>query len=130
MSRKALLIRCSKDEAERIRVEANKENHTLSRYVLTILTRAVAKEDRLFAQPQDHATNVLSRRAIVEPGQRTAMLIRCSVAEAEGIRQAAQRRHVSINAFVIQSMKRVWTLQGRQRVDEPVASSAFDEMLQ
>lgn len=55
MSRTALLIRCSKDEADWIRTEAEKERCTLSSYLLNIMIRNVEIEKRVrpnFSQPR------------------------------------------------------------------------------
>jgi uncharacterized protein (DUF1778 family) len=113
MARTALLIRCTKDEAGRIRVEAEKQRRTMSGYVLNIMVRAVDLEDRLFTKMNRYSglNQVLSRRALNAPGPRTAVLVRCSVEEAERIRDAAKRRDIAINAFVLQSLVRSWNVQ-------------------
>ena len=49
MERTALLIRCSKEEAERVRIEADKQRRTISGYILQIAGRAADIEERLFA---------------------------------------------------------------------------------
>lgn len=74
------------------------------------MTRTVDLEDRL---PTNYrAMNpVLSRRPVYAPGPRTAILVRCTVSEAEEIREAARRRELPINAFVLQGLKRVWSVQ-------------------
>lgn len=48
MRRTALLIRCSVDEAIRVRNEAEIERRSVSGYVLNIVGRAVRVEDSLF----------------------------------------------------------------------------------
>jgi hypothetical protein len=85
MSRTALLIRCSTEEAERIRTEAQKELRTLSGYVLNAMTRTFLIEDNLLSNLSDYRSmnSVSSRRALIAPGPRTALLVRCSIAEAE-----------------------------------------------
>jgi uncharacterized protein (DUF1778 family) len=110
MARTALLIRCSKDEADRIRAEAEKEHRTVSGYVLNVTIGAVGMEDWLFAKPPDcdAANSVLNRRALIAPGPRTAILVRCSTSEADRIREAAERRRIPINAFVLQGIRRAW----------------------
>jgi len=114
MSRTALLIRCSTDEANRIRMEAEKERRSVCGYVLNIMTRAVDTEDRLFTKLTNYRSMnaVLSRRAMIGAGTRTAILVRCSVSEADRIRGAAKRREIPINAFVLQGLKRAWAVQG------------------
>jgi hypothetical protein len=113
MPRSALLIRCSTEEAERVRIEAQKERRTLSGYVLNVMTGTLLIEDKLLSTRTDYRSmiSVLSRRALITPGPRTALLVRCSIAEAERIREAAKRRELPINAFVLQGLKRVWTVQ-------------------
>jgi len=113
MERSALLIRCNTEEAGRIRMEAEKQRRTISAYVLQITLRAVEIDDRLFAKLTTfRSTNqFLTRRALITPGARTAILVRCSVVEAERIREAARRRDLPINAFVLQSLKRAWTAE-------------------
>jgi uncharacterized protein (DUF1778 family) len=111
MDRTALLIRCNTEEADRIRIEAEKQRRTISGYVLQITLRVVEIDDRLFAKLSAFRTTnqFLSRRALITPGPRTAILVRCSVTEAQRIREAARRRDLPINAFVLQSLKRAWS---------------------
>ena len=113
MGRTALLIRCAVDQADRIRIEAEKERRTISAYVLGITARSIEVEDRLFSKMTAYSrlNEIISRRALIEPGPRTAILVRCSSDEAERIRSAARRRDVPINAFVLQSLKRAWSVQ-------------------
>jgi hypothetical protein len=110
MDRTALLIRCSKEEAERIRIEADKQRRTISGYVLQIMGRAIEIEDRLLAKinPYSAANQAFSRKSLIAPGPRTAILIRSSVLEAQRIREAARRRDFPINAFVLQALRRSW----------------------
>jgi hypothetical protein len=107
MTRSALLLRCATEEADRIRIEANKRHRTISRYVVDISVRAVAEDNHKFSNP--------SRRSIA--GRRTAVLVRCAVAEAEQIREAARRHAIPINAFVLQALKRAWEGYERLSVD-------------
>jgi predicted HicB family RNase H-like nuclease len=113
MSRTALLIRCTTEEAGRIRIEADKQRRTISAYVLQIMARAVEVEDRLFASMNRYSTlnQALSRRAAIAPGPRTAILVRCEDTEADRIREAAHRRDIAINAFVLQALTRAWNVQ-------------------
>jgi hypothetical protein len=112
MARTALLIRCTTEEADRIRVEADKQRRTISAYVLFITTRAIQLEDRLFSTLNRYTAmnQVMSRRALIAPGPRTAILVRCEVSEADRIREAARRRDIAINAFVLQALRRAWTV--------------------
>jgi uncharacterized protein (DUF1778 family) len=118
MPRTALLIRCSTDEAERIRAEAQNEQRTLSSYALNVMMRTIQTEDMLLSKLTDYRS--MSRRAVIAPGPRTALLVRCSIAEAERIREAARLRELPINAFVLQGLKRVWT------VESPPTSQSID----
>ena len=113
MDRTALLIRCNTEEAARIRGEAEKQRRTISAYVLQISLRVVEMDDRLFGKLNNFRTSnqFLSRRALTAPGARTAILVRCGVAEADRIREAARRRDLPINAFVMQGLKRAWAAE-------------------
>jgi hypothetical protein len=105
--RTALLIRCASSEAEKIRTEAERQRRTISAYVLGIAARAVELEDRLYVKTRhSESDQIVSRKALIEPGPRTAILVRCEDAEAQRIREAARRRDVPINAFVLQSLRR------------------------
>lgn len=110
MERTALLIRCSKEEAERVRIEAEKQRRTISGYVLQIMGRAIEIENRLLAKidPYNAVNQVFSRKSLIGAGPRTAILVRCSVLEAERIREVARRRDLPINAFVLQALRRSW----------------------
>ena len=110
MERTALLIRCSKEEAERVRIEAEKQRRTISGYVLQIMGRAIEIEDRLLAKinPYSPINQTFSRKSLTGEGPRTAILVRCSILEAERIREAARRRDFPINGFVLQALKRSW----------------------
>jgi|ERR1700722_1216908 hypothetical protein len=113
MERTALLIRCNTEEAARVRIEAEKQRRTISGYVLQITLRVVEIDDRLFSKLSTFRTTnqFLSRRALTTPGERTAILVRCTVAEADRIREAARRRDLPINSFVLQSLKRAWKVE-------------------
>jgi hypothetical protein len=133
MTRTALLIRCNVEEADRIRIEAEKERRTISAYVLFVVSRAIQVEDKLFSTLSRYSAmnQVLSRRAMIAPGPRTAILVRCEVAEAERIRQSAQRREIAINAFVLQALRRVWSVQNaphaaRATVEAPPTVASAD----
>src|ERR1700722_5022431 len=113
MPRTALLIRCTVEEADRVRIEAEKQRRTISAYVLFIMVRAVQLEDRLVSTLNRYSSmnQVLSRRALIARGPRTAILVRCEATEADRIREAARRREIAINAFVLQALRRVWSVQ-------------------
>jgi uncharacterized protein (DUF1778 family) len=105
MTRTALLIRCGAEEADRIRLEAHKERRTISEYVLRIALRTAAIDDRVFSRLKyDYLANRPQRS--ISP--RTAILVRCDVSQGERIREAARRRDLPINAFVLQALKAAW----------------------
>ena len=126
MARTALLIRCTTEEAERIRIEAEKQRRTISAYVLFIMARAIQVEDRLVSTLANYRNmnQVLSRRSLIAPGPRTAILVRCEVAEAERIRECARRRDMAINAFVLQALRRAWSVQMTPMAVHPAAEAA------
>lgn len=103
MTRTALLIRCDKDEASRIRVGAQNEHRTISDYVLRTVS-AVAVDDRLFSSI--NRDNLSRSKRSTSP--RTAILVRCDVAEGERIREAARCREIPMNVFVLQALKHAW----------------------
>jgi uncharacterized protein (DUF1778 family) len=110
MERTALLVRCSNEEAQRIRIEAEKQRRTISAYVLQITGRAVEIEERLLARvnPPSITSQIANRKSLLGAGPRTAILVRCTTSEAERIREAAHRRDLRINAFVLQALRRSW----------------------
>jgi uncharacterized protein (DUF1778 family) len=109
MTRTALLIRCDADEADRIRAEARKADCTISEYIL----QAVAVNDH--APLNSFAAHRYIRRSANAPVPRTAILVRCDVAEAEQIREAARRHAVPINAFVLHALKSTWNAPNARR---------------
>ena len=111
-SRTALLIRCSAEEAQAIREFAEHERRTVSGYVLNILTRALNVEERLFASLNrlQSLNRTLYRTPLRLPGPRTAVLLRCSSAEADRIRTAAARRQTTISGFVLHTLRVSWSL--------------------
>jgi uncharacterized protein (DUF1778 family) len=129
MPRTALLIRCQPGEADRIRVEARRERRTISSYVLNIVVKAVAADDRLFQDDHYRANASLSRRSPIVLGQRTAILVRCDVIEAERIREAARRRQMRINAFILQALKNAWSHQASLHHSPIEAHSAIKPLL-
>ena len=131
MSRTALLIRCSTTEAEKIRTEAEKQHRTISSYVLQVMARAVELEERLYSNLTAYRLHnpILSRRGIIDATPRTAILVRCDVEQADRIREAARRRVVPINAFVLQSLKRAWDVQIAPPLVAPSVPQAGQEAM-
>jgi hypothetical protein len=87
------------------------------------MVRALQAEDRLFSTLNRYTAmnQVLSRRSLIGTGPRTAILVRCEAGEAERIREAARRRDMPINGFVLHALKRVWSIQTEPR---PVSAPA------
>src|SRR5215471_19310825 len=105
MSRTAILISCSEEEATKIRTRAEFDFRGVSAYVLNIVLRAVELDEKLLGQ--FHKLSPLPA-AIRVPGRRTAVLIRCSDEQAFRIRAAAKRRSTTISRFVLNSLNRNW----------------------
>src|SRR5215467_632189 len=110
--RTALLICCSAEEAQKVRREAEHERRTMAGYVLNILLRALTLEERLAARLSDfqRLNRVLARTPVRSPGVRTAILVRCTVDEANRIRAAARRRDTTISGFVLHCLHRSWDI--------------------
>jgi hypothetical protein len=95
--RTALLIRCSRYDADKIRAEAIREQRTISNYVLGIVMGALETNEPV----SGHAL-----KSANEP--RTAILVRCEESEAGRIRDEAKRRDVPLNVFVLHALKQSW----------------------
>jgi uncharacterized protein (DUF1778 family) len=110
--RDALLIRCSKQEAQTIHERARRERRSLSAYVLEVMGKTLNLEDKLLSHMSQYGAfnRVLSRIPVRTPGPRTEILVRCSDAEARRIRAAARRRDVSISGFVLHALRRSWAV--------------------
>src|SRR5262249_21645727 len=106
-ARAALLIRCSTEEAAKIRHEAAHEHRTIGGYVLNVLERSLQLEDSLFHKLTRFRdlNRVLSRLPTRAPGPRTAFLFRCSAVDAQRIRIAAERRQTTISGFVLHCIR-------------------------
>jgi uncharacterized protein (DUF1778 family) len=109
-SRTALLIRCSKDEADRVRAQAAAEHRTISGCIVNILERSVRIDQdyargitRKFLDNQAREFRLAHR--VTEP---TSILLRCSTEEADRIRSVAWHRGMSISEFVAFSLWRHW----------------------
>jgi hypothetical protein len=109
MPRMAFLLRCTMDEAGAVRTEALSANRPLGAYVVNVVLRALAIEDRLLSHNEcEFAMHRLHRQsAAAGQAERTALLLRCEPFEWEQIRNAAKRRGMSVNAFVLYTLKRV-----------------------
>jgi hypothetical protein len=109
MARTALLIRCNVHEHDRIRAESRKARRTISGYVLHEVLKAVTVDDQIFSKLKYNRPLEQPRRPSPSVSPRTAILVRCSVEEAERVRQAANRRSIPINAFALGVLKMIWS---------------------
>ncbi|MGB9468724.1 MAG: hypothetical protein WBQ59_05185 [Candidatus Acidiferrum sp.] len=112
-NRTALLISCSRQDAEMIRARARREHHSVSGYMLHILVRAVRFEELIFSQVNRLArlNGRASQRFVPALEIKTKILLRCSAEEAERIRTAAKRRDASISKFVMHCLSRSWNVE-------------------
>lgn len=110
--RTVLFVRCSLEEAETIRNEAELERRTMSSYVLNIVLRSLYLEELLPSRRSPRELGIGSNNTRIRlPGPRTAVLIRCSVDEASRIRAAAQRRETTISGFILHALRRSWNIK-------------------
>ena len=112
--RASLLIRCSREDAEAIRRDALAQHRGVSGYLLFVLERSMKLEERFLLGIQRVMPTVVSEL----PENRTAIHLRCSAEEALRIRDAAERRLLSISNFVVFSLHRYWRAVQRVRRSE------------
>jgi uncharacterized protein (DUF1778 family) len=105
--RTAILINCSKVEAQRIRQQADLEHRTISGYILHVALRAVDFDDR--------SLSVRPMKKLPAARPRTTLLLRCSLQEGNRIRTAALRRNSTISGYVLTSLTRYW--EASQKVE-------------
>jgi len=120
-NRAALLIHCSKDEAEKIREMAKLQRRTISGYVFFIVMRAVQLGENLTHMraagidevPFAHVIEAFGLSNIPSknpPGPRTTMLLWCSKDEAKRIRIVAAIRGMTISRFVLHTLACSWRI--------------------
>ncbi len=109
MARTALLIRCDVHEADKIRAESKKARRTIGAYVLEEVLKVVSVDDQVFCKLKYYRPLERLFRRSSSLNRRTAILVRCSVEDGERVRQAAQRRSIPINAFVLRALKMIWS---------------------
>jgi uncharacterized protein (DUF1778 family) len=111
--RTALLIRCSEAEATIIRDQAGIERRTISAYVLDIVLRSLDLEQILSIRwPRaSRQKRTRAHELMVRGGSRSAILLRCSQAEARLIRSAASEKGTTISASVLRALRRWWEVQ-------------------
>lgn len=113
--RASLIVRCSREDAARLRSEASSEHRSLSGYLIRILEHSIAVEDK-FTPMSDQRFLETQARSVLGTGHkhaRTAVHLRCTADEAERIRQCAARRRLSISDFVVFSARRTWSIRDR-----------------
>ena len=102
--RTSLLVRCSRDEAQKIHVEAMAQHRNVSGYLLFVLERSLWIEDGFVT-----GTLFVKQTPVLGAAEnRTAIHLRCSTEEATRIRAAAKKRLLSISNFVLFSLQRHW----------------------
>ena len=113
MSRTALLIHCSRREAETIRARARQERRIINGYVLNLLDSFLEFDERLFHKLTSFTHLAALSRKDPRQGPRTAILVRCSTVEASRIRVAAKRRQSTISGFVMHCLRQAWLVEDR-----------------
>lgn len=110
-TRTALLICCSAEEAKTIREQAKMERRPVSNYVLNIVMRVVDfGAARTVGGQYKIASRVITAHTPLQH-PRTAVLMRCSIDEAAGIRDAAERKGTTISGYVLQCLHRSWDVR-------------------
>lgn len=102
--RTSLLIRCSIEDAQMIRTEAATQHRNVNGYLLYVLERSMWIEQRFLAG----YSGAVQTPAIPRSVSRKAIHLRCTIDEADRIRNAAQTRFLSISNFVVFSLHRHW----------------------
>jgi uncharacterized protein (DUF1778 family) len=110
--RTALLIHCSAEEAKTIRQRAILQRRTIGGYVLNVMMRVIAHDERLFTQlgRLQRWDRIFGWNSLRPVGPRTTMLLRCSAQESTRIRVAAKRRGATISTFVLHTLRSSWNL--------------------
>jgi len=116
-TRTALLIRCSEEDASRIRQQAGMERRTVSNYVLNIVLRAAVIEQRLMVSSQFRLSTTRYFVRIREAGPRTAILLRCSATEGKTVRAAAEIAGIPISSYVLHCLRRAWNVTRKLQPD-------------
>jgi len=111
--RTALIISCSREQAAIVHQRADLERRTVSGYVLRILMRSMDVEDRVVLIQQDSGRPLTPYQPVRLPGPRTKILLRCSKAEAQRIREGAKRRRTTISWFVLYTLSFSWSAEDR-----------------
>lgn len=115
--RTSFIVRCSAKEAGVIRKQAWREHRSVSGYLLYVLERSLWIEQR-FGSGVPSGARFFPDSAIGAENprdKRIAVHLRCSINEIARVRSAAARRGISINAFVLFSLRRYWRAVERVR---------------
>ena len=111
--RTAILISCLKEEADQIRQRANVERRPVSSYLLHNVMMCVEFEEKLASRLLAYQSSInlrLVRSPKLPRGQRTTIMLRCSVEDSRRIRIAAARRDTTISAFIRSCLRRSWSV--------------------
>jgi len=127
--RTALLIHCSAEEAKIIRGRATLQRRTISGYVLNVMMRVIAHDERLFNQlgRLQRWDRVFVGNSVRPVGPRTTMLLRCSADESARIRLAAKRRGATISVFVLHTLRSSWNLPLSRSLRRPASKQKAKE---
>lgn len=108
-NRSALLIHCPEEDLQKVRHRAGFERRTVSAYVLNIVMRMVAFDEKVFSSfIHGESLRILLTQSTPASAPKTTMLLRCSADQAQRIRAAAKQRNTTISAFVLQALHRSW----------------------
>jgi hypothetical protein len=105
--RTALLISCTKIEAEEMRAHARAQDRTLSAAVLKVVMRGVDFDDRLSLQFKPRPLPLVPRNRRLK----TAVHLRCSVREARRIRAGARRRGATVSGCILHFLRAAWRVE-------------------
>jgi uncharacterized protein (DUF1778 family) len=107
--RTSFIIRCSQEEAAMIRSQAATERRSVSACLLNILDRSLWIEEHYAAGlTGSFVPPPLRGGTAGGTVSKTAIQLYCSVEELARIRQAAVQRCLSINRFILFSLRRHW----------------------
>lgn len=121
--RTSFIVRCPAQEASTIRAEAKAQHRSVSGYLLYMLERSLWIEEKFgrgFVRFEPEQTGIITSFASGEA--KVAIHLCCSVEELDRIQAAASRRRMSVNAFILFSVRRYWRAienvrQGTLRVE-------------
>jgi uncharacterized protein (DUF1778 family) len=123
--RTSLIIRCTEEDAAKIRHLAAAEHRNVNLYLLHLFERNLAIEEKhapVFGDwfsrlAIDFEANgaVVTKTKTKTKTPRTAIHFRCSLEAADRIRQAAARREMSISDFAMFALHRSWRATERVR---------------